>query len=187
MGGGQSLNFGLNNLDTFAWVGGFSSAPNTKPPADLIKDPAEAAKKLRLLYVACGDKDGLSRISEGVHKMPDEKKIPHLYRVIPGGQHDFKVWKSDLYHFAQLIFRDQLKAGSEKKEEPKPAEKKELDKAADEGKPAATNTGNAPYPRVHADGRATFRLKAPDAKKVQVFTNYGLGPRGHWDMTKGND
>ena len=32
MGGGQSLNFGLGNLDTFAWVGGFSSAPNTKPP-----------------------------------------------------------------------------------------------------------------------------------------------------------
>ena len=106
MGGGQSLNFGLGNLDTFAWVGGFSSAPNTKRPADLIKDHAEAAKKLRLLYVACGDKDGLFRISEGVHKMLDEKKVPHVYRVIPGGGHDFKVWKSDLYHFAQLIFRE---------------------------------------------------------------------------------
>lgn len=58
---------------------------------------------------------------------------------------------------------------------------------ADEGKPSATNLPNAQYPKVHADGRATFRLKAPDAKKVQVFTNYGLGPRGHWDMTKGND
>ena len=34
MGGGQSLNFGLAHLDTFAWVGGFSSAPNTKPPAN---------------------------------------------------------------------------------------------------------------------------------------------------------
>ena len=37
MGGGQALNFGLGNLDTFAWVGGFSSAPNTKPPAGLLK------------------------------------------------------------------------------------------------------------------------------------------------------
>lgn len=105
MGGGQALNFGLGNLDTFAWVGGFSSAPNTKPPGQLIKDHAEAAKKLRLLYVACGDKDGLFRVSEGVHKMLEEKKVPHLYNVIPGGQHDFKVWKSDLYHFAQLLFR----------------------------------------------------------------------------------
>jgi enterochelin esterase-like enzyme len=106
MGGGQSLNFGLVNLDTFAWVGGFSSAPNTKKPEDLIKDHADATKKLKLLYVACGDKDSLFRISENVHKMLDEKKVPHEYRVIPGGAHDFKVWKSDLYHFSQLIFRD---------------------------------------------------------------------------------
>jgi GH35 family endo-1,4-beta-xylanase/enterochelin esterase-like enzyme len=105
MRGGQALNFGLNNLDTFAWVGGFSSAPNTKPPADLIKDPAEAAKKLRLLYVACGDQDRLFRISQGVHQMLDEKKVPHVYRVIPGGRHDFRVWKSDLYYFTQLLFR----------------------------------------------------------------------------------
>jgi enterochelin esterase-like enzyme len=105
MGGGQSLNFGLGNLDTFAWVGGFSSAPNTRPPEGLIKNHAEAAKNLRLLYVSCGDKDGLFRISEGVHKMLDEKKVPHLYNVIPGGRHDFKVWKGDLYHFSQLLFR----------------------------------------------------------------------------------
>ena len=187
MGGGQALNFGLNNLDTFAWVGGFSSAPNTKRPADLIKDHADAAKKLKLLYVACGDKDRLMNVSEGVHKMLDEKKVPHEYRVIPGGAHDFKVWKSDLYHFAQLIFQEGGKKEPEKKEEPKPADKKEPEKPADEGKPASTNIPNAQYPRVHADGRATFRLKAPDAKKVQVFTNYGLGPRGHWDMTKGGD
>lgn len=36
MGSGQSLNFGLTHLDTFAWVGGFSSAPNTKRAGDLI-------------------------------------------------------------------------------------------------------------------------------------------------------
>ncbi len=179
MGGGQALNFGLGNLDTFAWVGGFSSAPNTKRPADLIKDHAEAAKRLKLLYVACGDKDGLFRISEGVHKMLDEKNVPHAYRVIPGGQHDFKVWKSDLYHFARLVFR-------EPGQENKSPEKKAPDKA-DEGKPASTNIGNATYPRVHSDSRVTFQLKAPDAKKVQLFTNYGLGSGGPWDMTRGED
>lgn len=110
MGGGQSLNFGLGNLDTFAWVGGFSSAPNTKPSADLIQDHADAAKKLRLLYVACGDQDGLARISQRVHDMLDEKRVPHIYRVIAGGRHDFRVWKSDLYHFAQLVFREAAQA-----------------------------------------------------------------------------
>src|SRR5262249_17286465 len=105
MGGGQSLNFGLNNLDTFAWVGGFSSAPNTRPPAKLIKDHAEAAKKLRLLYVSCGDRDGLFRISRGVHKMLDANNVPHLYQAYPGGRHGFQVWKSDLYHFASRLFQ----------------------------------------------------------------------------------
>ncbi|HUY92781.1 MAG TPA: alpha/beta hydrolase-fold protein [Pirellulales bacterium] len=126
MGGGQALNFGLNNLDTFAWVGGFSSAPNTKPPAELIKDPAEATGKLRLLYVACGDQDRLFRISQGVHDMLDENKVPHMYNVIPGGRHDFKVWKSDLFHFAQRIFRDREneKNSPGTKPDPSPQEKK---------------------------------------------------------------
>ncbi len=189
MGGGQSLNFGLNNLETFAWVGGFSSAPNTKRPADLIKDHEEAARKLRLLYVSCGDKDGLFRISQGVHAMLEEKKVPHVYRVISGGGHDFRVWKSDLYYFASMIFRDpqQEKALENKSDRAQP-EKKDSDTAAiDEGKPASTNVGNAAYPRVHADLRVTFRLQAPDANKVQVFTNYGLGTGGPWDMKRGEN
>ena len=105
MGGGQALNFGLGHLDTFAWVGGFSSAPNTRPPAELIQDHEKTAATLRLLYVSCGDKDGLFRISQGVHRMLEEKKVPHVYRVIPNGGHDFRVWKDDLYQIAQRIFR----------------------------------------------------------------------------------
>jgi enterochelin esterase-like enzyme len=187
MGGGQSLNFGLGNLDTFAWVGGFSSAPNTKPPANLIKDHAEAAKKLRLLYVACGDKDFLFRISQGVHNMLDEKKVPHLFNVISGGQHDFKVWKSDLYHFSQLIFREaeQEKKTPEKKANELPQQKKAPEKSSDESKPASTNIGNSAYPRIHADLRVTLQLKAPEAKKVVVVGNFGLGKGGPWEMERG--
>jgi enterochelin esterase-like enzyme len=191
MGGGQSLNFGLANLDTFAWVGGFSSAPNTKRPADLIKDPAEAAKKLRLLYVACGDKDGLARISEGVHKMLDENKVPHVYRVIPGGQHDFKVWKSDLYYFAQLIFRDpgQENTAPAKKAGVEQAEKKAPGKGGDEPKPApvedfkpaSSNQAGKQYPQVNSEGRARFRIVAPQAQSVRVPEWGGI------PLTKGED
>jgi enterochelin esterase-like enzyme len=42
MGGGQSLNFGLGNLDTFAWVGAFAPAPNTKPAKQLVPDLGSA-------------------------------------------------------------------------------------------------------------------------------------------------
>ena len=187
MGGGQSLNFGLGHLDTFAWVGGFSSAPNTKPPADLIKDPAEAAKKLRLLYVACGDKDGLFRISQGVHNMLDEKKVPHTYNVVSGGQHDFKEWKNDLYHFSQLLFReaDQGKKSPDQKTSEALQDKQSLIQNADESRPASTNVNNSAYPRLHSDLRITLQLKAPDAKTVQVVGNFGLGKGGPWAMERG--
>jgi enterochelin esterase-like enzyme len=104
MGGGQSLNFGLSHLEAFAWVGGFSSAPNTKPAGGLLKDPDDAAKKLKLLWVSCGDRDNLMRISRGFHDVLEEKKVPHVWQVHSGG-HDFTVWKADLYHFASLLFR----------------------------------------------------------------------------------
>jgi enterochelin esterase-like enzyme len=104
MGGGQSLNFGLGNLDVFAWVGGFSSAPNTKPPQQLLPDPEQARQKLKLLWVSCGDKDGLMAFSKRTHDYLAENNVPHIFYVEPGG-HDFKVWKNDLYMFSQLIFR----------------------------------------------------------------------------------
>ena len=104
MGGGQSLNFGLNNLDVFAWVGGFSSAPNTMAPAELVPDPKRAAKKLELLWVSCGDEDGLFNISEGVHNYLAENDVPHIWQIDVGA-HTFPVWKNDLYHFASLIFK----------------------------------------------------------------------------------
>ncbi len=104
MGGGQSLNFGLAHIDTFAWVGGFSSAPNTKPPADLIADPDAAKKDLKLLWVACGNKDNLINISQGVHIYLKEKGVPHVWHV-DGHAHDPTEWRNNLYLFSQRIFR----------------------------------------------------------------------------------
>lgn len=105
MGGGQSLNFGLRNLNTFAWIGGFSSAPNTQPARTLIPEPAAVKGRLRLLWVSCGDKDGLMRISKPFHEGLMQMDIPHLWHVDTGG-HTWPVWKNDLYLIAQLLFKD---------------------------------------------------------------------------------
>ena len=104
MGGGQSLNFGLKHLDTFAWVGGFSSAPNTRPAKELIPDPAVAKGKLKLLFLSCGKKDGLMRVSQGVHGYAKEHGVPHVWHVDENA-HDAKHWKNTLYHFLQQVFR----------------------------------------------------------------------------------
>jgi enterochelin esterase-like enzyme len=104
MGGGQSLNFGLSHLDTFAWVGGFSSAPNTRAPAELVPDPAAAKDQLKLLWLSCGNKDGLIRISQGVHAYLKENGVPHVWNVDSNG-HDPTHWRNNLYHFAQQVFK----------------------------------------------------------------------------------
>ena len=104
MGGGQSLNFGLKHLDTFAWVGGFSPAPNTYPPEQLLPNPAEVTKQLKLLWLSCGDQDGLINVSQRTHAYLKQQSVPHVWHVDPG-KHNFAVWKNDLYHFTQRLFR----------------------------------------------------------------------------------
>ena len=57
---------------------------------------------------------------------------------------------------------------------------------ADDSRPASSNVLNAQYPRVHPDGRVTFRLTAPNAQKVQLQpggADNGLG-KGPIDMTR---
>jgi enterochelin esterase-like enzyme len=163
MGGGQSLNFGLAHLDKFAWVGGFSSAPNTKTPEVLVPNPQDTKAKLKLLWISCGDADGLIGFSQRLHDYLYIKQVPHVYYIEPGG-HDFKVWKNDLYMFSQLLFKSLNTAT--------------FPTLTVLGSPASTNVRSAKYPQILPDNRVSFRLKAPEAQKVQI----DLGKK--YDMTK---
>ncbi len=153
MGGGQSLNFGLGHLDQFAWVGGFSSAPNTKSPEELIPHPEEAKKQLRLLWMSCGDNDGLITFSKRIHDYLFQYDVPHIYYIEPG-VHDFKVWKNGLYMFSQFLF--------------KPVDPSTFSQYTLLGTPAASNVRNARYPQILPDNRVLFRIKAPEAQLVQI-------------------
>jgi enterochelin esterase family protein len=104
MGGGQSLNFGLGRLEAFAWIGAFSPAPNTKRAAELIPDPDRARREISLLWLSCGDRDGLMRLSRGFHDALEEMKVPHAWHIGSGG-HAWPVWKSDLYFLSQRLFK----------------------------------------------------------------------------------
>lgn len=163
MGGGQSLNFGLGNTDKFAWVGGFSSAPNTKAPKELLPDPSKAIDNLELLWISCGDADGLMSFSLRTHEYMRDNGVPHVFYVEPGG-HDFKVWKNDLYMFSQLLF--------------KPVDKSILSKYSVVGLPASTNIRRGKYPQIMTDNSVMFRIKAPEAKTMQI----DLGKK--YDMKK---
>jgi enterochelin esterase-like enzyme len=103
MGGGQALDFGLGNLDTFAYVGGFSSAPNTRTPEVLVPDPEKATKMLKLLWLSGGNKDGLLTYGQRTHAYLKEHNVPHIWHV-DDNAHDFNHWKNSLYWFAQQLF-----------------------------------------------------------------------------------
>ncbi len=105
MGGGQSLNFGLGNMDKFAYVGGFSSAPNTKMPEQLIPDVDKTKKENTLLWMVCGSADGLMFNSSRLKAFCDKNNVPCTLIQYPEGKHDFVVWKYGLYNFAQKIFK----------------------------------------------------------------------------------
>lgn len=200
MGGGQSLNFGLGHLDTFAWVGGFSSAPNTRRPEELVPDAAKANDQLKLLWLSCGNKDGLINISQRTQRYLKDKGIPHLWNVDTHG-HDATHWRNNLYLFAQLLFNDNAaKAALSQKpdpagqapatpERPQPGSSTSQtqtipDGITDDFKPASTNQPGKEFPQVNSQGRVRFRIVAPEATSVSCTfrdsTEFVKGDDGTW-------
>ncbi|WP_419699292.1 alpha/beta hydrolase-fold protein [Mucilaginibacter sp. NFX135] len=174
MGGGQSLNFGLGNLDVFSWVGSFSAAPNTKKTEELVPNPDAAKSKLKLLWISCGSSDGLIAFSKRTHDYLVEKNVPHIYYIEPG-VHNFKVWKNGLYMFSQLIF--------------KPVNVSTFPQYSynEVGIPASTNIPGVKYPQIFPDNTVFFRVKAPDAKSIQIdlLKKYPMtkDTGGYWTVT----
>lgn len=109
MGGGQSLNIGLNHIAEFAFVGGFSSAPNTNEfgglsTTTLLPDVAAAREQLKVLWLGVGNKDGLISVSQRVHQHLKKQEVPHVWHV-DGNAHDDTEWANNLYLFVQHIFK----------------------------------------------------------------------------------
>jgi len=109
MGGGQALSIGLNNLDLFSHVAGFSSglgnaANFPKTYAGLISQPESANKKIRLLWVGCGKDDGAFAASKAFSEFLTQHNIKHTFRE-SGGAHTWIVWRRYLHEISPLLFQ----------------------------------------------------------------------------------
>ncbi len=106
MGGAESLLTGLNSLNQFAYVGAFSSGGLG---ADFSKDfpglDKSANAKLRLLWIGCGEQDGLFAPNQRFCDWLTAQGIHHAWVHIPG-QHSFRVWRPLLAKFAPLLFQE---------------------------------------------------------------------------------
>jgi enterochelin esterase family protein len=127
-GGAQSLYIGLNHLDKFAYVAGFSSAlvalpgpgggrppvPRGEnfPPLDSAWFPAvfpaleaKASSQIGLLWVSCGTEDRLIGPNRQFRDWLQAKGVPVKYVETPGG-HTSMVWRRNLTELAQLLFQE---------------------------------------------------------------------------------
>ena len=111
MGGAESLSAGLDHPDTFAWVGGFSSA-TIMLDSDVSKAfPAVDAKinsQLRLLWIACGTDDQLIKPNRQFEDWLTSKGV-RFTRIETPGAHTWMVWRRNLTEFAPLLFQPQAK------------------------------------------------------------------------------
>jgi enterochelin esterase family protein len=105
MGGGQSLTIGLNHLDQFAWVAGFSSAvPSREAIADTLNDAKGANEKLKLLWIGCGKDDFLRQRNEEFISLLKEKDLHHKWHLTDGN-HSWPVWRIYLAELAPKLFQ----------------------------------------------------------------------------------
>ncbi|HEX2926448.1 MAG TPA: carbohydrate-binding protein [Ruminiclostridium sp.] len=101
LGGAQSMNFGLTNLDQFGYVGGFSpGGPTSITGVNMFPDPA-ATRQIKLLFLCIGTNDNTS-FCETIVDSCKKNSIPYTYFLIPGRGHDWSVWKPSLWNFSQM-------------------------------------------------------------------------------------
>ena len=105
MGGSEALLVGLNHPKQFAWVGAFSAGIRGTNYASRYPGlDASANRQLRLLWIGCGEQDGLMAPNESFDQWLESQGIHHRFVRTPG-QHSFRVWRRYLAEFAPLLFQ----------------------------------------------------------------------------------
>ena len=111
MGGQQTLNVGMTNLDKFSHLGVFSSgwfgpdgaATFERSNQALLSDP-KLNDRIKLFWLATGKDDFVLPSTKASLAMLDQHKIRYAYKETEGG-HTWPNWRAYLNEFAPLLFR----------------------------------------------------------------------------------
>lgn len=103
MGGGQALSVGLAHLDRFAYLGVFSMGVRDdsfeKRHAPVLGNPRQVNERLRLFWIACGEKDFLFESALKLQAILDRHGIRHTFKRTAGGH----VWDNWVNYLAELV------------------------------------------------------------------------------------
>ncbi|MUT68253.1 esterase family protein [Paenibacillus sp. NEAU-GSW1] len=97
--------------DLFAYAGAFSNAPSSSNGKQLGASIALNGHRLRLLYMTCGDADGVSIdcYNKSIDQLTDnggDYIDAYCHVLIKDGVHDFQVWNHGAYQFTRMSFRN---------------------------------------------------------------------------------
>ena len=114
MGGLQTLDVGLTNLDKFSHLGVFSSGwfPPMRERFEreqqkLLTDADGTNRQLKLFWIATGRDDKLVEANHNATlALLDKHGIRYEFHPTPGG-HDWPTWKHHLHAFAPRLFREE--------------------------------------------------------------------------------
>ena len=110
MGGMQTFTTGLQHLDKFAYLGGFSGSCGGRGGFDpktsctgAFADSAAFNKKVKVLFLGIGSVEGpgTKTFSEAL----TAAGIRNVYYESPGTAHEWLTWRRGFYDFAPRIFR----------------------------------------------------------------------------------
>jgi enterochelin esterase-like enzyme len=114
MGGFQTFQTTLTNLDKFAYIGGFSGAGMMPAGSDIktlyngvFADPQAFNNKVKLVYVSTGLKEpvGMYNTAKNFHDALDKAGIKNTYYESPGTGHEWQTWRRSLRQFAGMLFK----------------------------------------------------------------------------------
>lgn len=111
MGGMQTFTTGLEHLDKFAYLGGFSgNCGSFGGPFDpktscggAFADPASFNAKVKVLFLSTGSVEG-PRVKEFSDELT-KAGIHNVYFESPGTAHEWLTWRRALQDFAPRLFR----------------------------------------------------------------------------------
>jgi enterochelin esterase-like enzyme len=116
MGGMQTIQITMSNLDKFAYIAGFSGAGRfggagldvTKDYKGVLADSAAFNKKVKLLWIGIGTDEpaNMYKAVNGFHLALQKAGIKHVYYESPGTAHEWLTWRRDLHEFAPRLFKN---------------------------------------------------------------------------------
>jgi enterochelin esterase-like enzyme len=104
MGGAQTRQITLANLDKFSHIGMFSGGGITATDPSLA-DADAFKKKVKLVFVSYGGKEK-TETARANHAALERLGVRSVYYESPGTAHEWQTWRRSLYQFAPLLFRD---------------------------------------------------------------------------------